>query len=169
MLEPTLSFCVRAQRIPVEVFVAENPDPVFIVEAFAGAGDDADTELGFKTLAPGSSGGAPPGRSVARIKKRKGANHFGMMVTIGRAKNNDIQIPAGEVSKFHAYVMFAGGQACISDAGSTGGTRVGDKVLQARKERVDLSDGDRVYLGNVQLTYLSPAAFHAWCLKAEDA
>ncbi len=164
MLKPILSYCVRAQRIPLQEFVVENPDPVFVVESFGEEGADAS----FKTLAPSPAGSAPVGRSVALIKKREGANHFGIMVTIGRAKNNDIQIPAGEVSKFHAYVMFKGAEASITDAGSTCGTRVGDRVLESTKERAPLSDGDKVYLGNVQLTFLSPPAFHAFLLDVDD-
>ena len=86
-----------------------------------------------------------------------------MMVTIGRARNNDIEIRSQDVSKFHAYVMFApSGEASITDAGSTYGTFVRGRQLKAREDRVTLSPGDEVRLGSVIMRFHTPATFYEY-------
>ena len=166
MLQPIVSLILKARRTSTADFMRVHPEPVFVVEPF----DQGSDEISFETLRPGA--GAGPGMlgpAMAPIKKRAGANAFGMMVTIGRAKNNDIQILAPQVSKFHAYVMFGPeGQASLTDAGSTCGTRVGERTLAANSDRVPLQDGDVIHLGDVQLTFFTPAEFHDYLVNLKE-
>lgn len=158
MLVPIVRFLRSAARLDADAFAREHPDPVLVIEPFVGGGE----RTSFETLAPGP-GGSSVGRSVAILRKREGANAFGMMVTLGRATNNDVQIPNPQVSKFHAYVMFdAEGRASLNDAGSTHGTFVAGRRLAPKTEKALLEDGVVVRLGPVKATYYSPAAFFAY-------
>lgn len=154
-LEQLFPYVSAAHKKTREQFVAAFPEPVFVVDAFAedGAGK-------FGTIAGPAASGQET--TVARIKKRDGANAFGMMVTIGRARNNDIEIRSQDVSKFHAYVMFAGADASITDAGSSFGTFVRGQKLKAREDKLPLKPGDEVKLGSVRMVYHSAATFYEY-------
>lgn len=164
MLEQLFTFVSAAHRRTREEFAREFPEPVFVIEPFL---ESAGAHAKFGTIAGPAGSGQET--SVARIKKRPGANAFDMMVTIGRARNNDIELRAQDVSKVHAYVMFApSGQASIMDAGSTYGTFVRGRQLRAREERVTLAPGDEVKLGSVVMHFHTPASFFDY-LRAPTA
>lgn len=155
MLEQLFSFVSAAHKKTREQFAQAFPEPVFVIEPFV---ESASGPGKFGTIAGPAGSGQET--SVARIKKRPGANAFDMMVTIGRARNNDIELRAQDVSKFHAYVMFgADGEASITDAGSTYGTFVKGRQLRAREDRVTLSPGDEVRLGSVVMRFHTPGSF----------
>ena len=154
MLEQLFTFVSAAHKQTREQFARTYPEPVFVIEPFV---ESAGGAAKFGTIAGPAGSGQET--SVARIKKRPGANAFDMMVTIGRARNNDIELRAQDVSKFHAYVMFAGGEASITDAGSTYGTFVEGRQLRAREDRVTLSPGDEVKLGSVVMRFHTPSSF----------
>lgn len=156
MLEQLFTFVSAAHKKSREQFVQGFPEPVFVIEPFVEAGPGK-----FGTIA--GPAGTGQETAIARIKKRPGANAFDMMVTIGRARNNDIEIRSQDVSKFHAYVMFSpSGEASITDAGSTYGTVVRGKQLKAREDRVTLSPGDEVRLGSVIMRFHTPATFYEY-------
>ena len=162
MLESLVPFVVQATKVPAEEFARNNPDPVFVVEPFTKGEASA-----IQTFSSGRAT-ASHEQSTAKVKKREGANAFGMMVTLGRASNNDIQINCPAVSKFHAFVMFEpDGSPSLTDAGSTCGTWVAGQQLKARVDKVPLADGTKVRLGEVDLTYFSPTAFHTFLLNLE--
>jgi pSer/pThr/pTyr-binding forkhead associated (FHA) protein len=153
VLEQLFTFVSMAHKKPRDQFVASFPEPVLVIEPFAEAGGGK-----FGTIAGGAGSGQET--SVARIKKREGANAFGIMVTIGRARNNDIELRSQDVSKFHAYVMFgANGEVSITDAGSTYGTFVKGRQLKAREDKVALAPGDEVKIGSVLCHFHTPASF----------
>lgn len=85
-------------------------------------------------------------RAVLPLKKRENANAFTLMVTIGRAPNNDLVLPDRRVSKFHAYFRRVGSGWTVSDANSTNGTKV-DEVPVPPERSVALRSGARVILG----------------------
>ena len=153
MLEQLFTFVSAAHKKTREQFVQAFPEPVFVIEPFVESGPGK-----FGTIA--GPAGTGQETAVARIKKRPGANAFDMMVTIGRARNNDIEIRSQDVSKFHAYVMFSNGEASITDAGSTYGTFVKGKQLKAREDRERLLGGDEVRLGSVIMRFHTPATFY---------
>jgi hypothetical protein len=74
--------------------------------------------------------------------RKSATNAFAMMVTVGRAANNDIVLPYEAISKFHAYFSSTPQGWVLTDAKSTNGTYVGAKKLdQDAKEKLDLSSG----------------------------
>lgn len=94
---------------------------------------------------------------VAPVEKRPGANPFALMVTLGRAPNNDVVLNHPALSKFHAYLRRgAAGGWVIDDAGSTNGTLLdGQPVEKARGLRV--RSGARITLGGeVEVELVEP-------------
>jgi hypothetical protein len=91
------------------------------------------------------------------VQKREGSNGFTMMVTIGRAPNNDIILADRRVSKFHAFLRDVGSSWTLSDANSTNGTRV-DEVPVPSERSVRLRWGSRIVLGaSIELVFLELA------------
>lgn len=72
--------------------------------------------------------------------RKQATNAFGMMVTVGRAANNDIVLPYDGISKFHAYFSNLGGNWVLVDAKSTNGTFLeGRRLNPDVKEKIDAS------------------------------
>ncbi len=70
--------------------------------------------------------------------------------TLGRTTGNDLLIPDGTVSRFHAQLHFAGGAWYVEDAGSSNGTWVnGVRIEQPTR----LEHGDEVRLGDEVMTF----------------
>jgi VWFA-related protein len=69
---------------------------------------------------------------------------------IGAIDDNDVVIPSGRVSRYHARVLVDGRRVEIEDLGSTNGTEVNDEPIQ----RCRLRPGDRIVLAKeVELEY----------------
>lgn len=90
---------------------------------------------------------APPVAYVFRVEKAEGSGAGQGMITIGRTKNNDIQIDHPKISKLHAYFRVGiQGEISIIDAGSKNGTTVdGERLTKA--EAHPLKGGEAVALG----------------------
>lgn len=102
-------------------------------------------------------GGGDP--TVAYLEKTKD-NAFQRRVTLGRTGNNDIEIDAPSVSRFHAwFVRDEKTEAwTIIDAGSKNGTQVAGKKLVPKKP-ADLINASRVRVGQVDLTFFTAEGF----------
>jgi len=68
---------------------------------------------------------------------------------IGRAEDATIQIDFPGVSRYHARIVVAGGDATLEDLGSKNGTYVNGAVVTTRR----LLDRDEIRLGATILTY----------------
>ena len=81
---------------------------------------------------------------------RKVQTTFPSMITVGRAKNNDIVVPDALVSKFHAFFrQLDDGDWGVADAGSANGTRLGDVDLAPKGQPERVRPGDRITFGGV--------------------
>jgi DNA-binding winged helix-turn-helix (wHTH) protein len=69
---------------------------------------------------------------------------------VGRAAQANIWIDHSTVSRSHARIVVADGEACVEDLDSKNGTSVGNQRLTAP---MPLRDGDRVTFGQVLFTY----------------
>jgi pSer/pThr/pTyr-binding forkhead associated (FHA) protein len=76
----------------------------------------------------------------------------GELVTIGRAKLNDIVIDDATVSAQHAMVLRAGDSYWLKDLNSTNGTQINDAVVADAV----LRDGDRIRFGSVTVVFAEP-------------
>ncbi|MDF1660501.1 MAG: FHA domain-containing protein [Planctomycetota bacterium] len=120
-------------------FVEENPYHFLIQESML----TRSTSSGYFTMAGGGTKEASPVELFSAmlyrlVKKTKGS--FPHMITVGRANNNDVFIKDPLISKFHAYFMKRGSDWYVADSGSTNGTFVDNKPLEAtvpRKLEVD--------------------------------
>lgn len=160
MLRPLHAFLQDATR-PLEAFFERHPHPVLVVAPFESEEDPRFRTVAGPLLRPGGPAPRGPGEGawVAPVTKRPGSNVFTAMVTLGRARNNDIELNASTVSKFHAYVTLEAAGPVLVDAGSTFGTFVNGQRLSPRRERHLLRSGDEVRAGQVAMTFLDPPAF----------
>jgi hypothetical protein len=124
------------------------------------------TEL-FKTVVSTKtpSGPLPSPLSPSRMSKqgilplRKGrTNAFSLMVTLGRAENNDLVVHHDRISKFHCYFRKLGAKWTVTDANSTNGTTV-DGVRIAPERTFTLRSGVTIELsGSLRALFLEPEA-----------
>ena len=97
--------------------------------------------------------------TVAYLEKTKD-NAFVRRITLGRTGNNDIEIDAPSVSRFHAWFQRdepTDGWAIV-DAGSKNGTQVAGKKLTPKKP-VQLTNNTKVKVGHVELTFFTAVGF----------
>jgi hypothetical protein len=76
-------------------------------------------------------------------------------LTIGRRADQDIIVDDPSVSRSHARIFVASGDAAVEDAGSTNGTAVNGRRIGPG--RFPVRDGDRLQIGNVLLQYRGSA------------
>ena len=89
-------------------------------------------------------------RGPVVLPVKKVQTTFPSMITIGRAKNNDIIIPDALVSKFHAFFrQLDDGEWGIADAGSANGTRLGEVDLPPKGQPERVRSGDKIVFGGV--------------------
>jgi pSer/pThr/pTyr-binding forkhead associated (FHA) protein len=78
------------------------------------------------------------------------------VVTIGRDRNCTFQILDDRISRNHLQVSATeSGRHCATDSGSSNGTFVNDKRIDARTE---LTDGDVVRIGLTAMVYMTGKA-----------
>jgi hypothetical protein len=83
---------------------------------------------------------------VAVPLEKSDRNVFAVMVTVGRASNNDIVLGAPSVSKFHGYFTKVGLSWRYHDAGSTNGSKVAGRPLPSRG-MAEVGDGCEIAFG----------------------
>ena len=73
----------------------------------------------------------------------------GQTLTIGRGQASNTQINDPRMSRVHCRIAVDGGKTVLSDAGSTGGTHVG----QAKISEQELKPGDTFRVGDTEIRY----------------
>lgn len=93
---------------------------------------------------------------IIPVRKRRDSNAFAMMITLGRAPNNDLVIPDQRVSKFHAYFRKLGQQWMINDANSMNGTWVDGQPIPSDRSAA-LKSGATIRLAEtLEMIFLEP-------------
>lgn len=105
-----------------------------------------------------------PGHLVLPLIKSD-RNPFAQMLTVGRAKNNDLILASPQVSKVHAWLQQRGGTWHVRDKGSTNGTFV-DCVRLDPGAECALVSGHTVRFAEVHGRFLSPADLLELCEAA---
>ena len=72
--------------------------------------------------------------------------------TIGRSSSSDMVIADSEASRVHAEVALVDGALSVRDLGSTNGTRVNDRIIEASTL---LSAGDVIRIGNTEISVVT--------------
>jgi pSer/pThr/pTyr-binding forkhead associated (FHA) protein/subtilisin family serine protease len=109
-----------------------------------------------ETWAPRSSGGEL-GNAMLVGAGRTPAPLGPGLTTLGRSADNDVVIDSLLVSRRHARVECSGRRCTVEDLGSANGLFVNGK----RVSRTVLNPGDRLRLGDVELTYQPAGASQA--------
>ncbi|MBN2083791.1 MAG: FHA domain-containing protein [Anaerolineales bacterium] len=73
--------------------------------------------------------------------------------SIGRGVENDIVITSKRVSREHARLLRQNQVTVLEDAGSTNGTFLNDERI---RESAELTDGDRISIGDVTFVFHDP-------------
>jgi hypothetical protein len=95
-----------------------------------------------------AEGGPKAGPVVLPVRKVQ--TTFPSMITVGRARNNDIVVSDALVSKFHAFFrQLENGDWGVADAGSANGTRLGDLDLPPKGQPERVRPGDKIVFGGV--------------------
>lgn len=156
-MTPYETFLIRYGQMSQAAFLAEITCPHVLITQTAVARDSGFMTVKFtKELVTES--GERRGITVLPVHKREGANAFGMMITIGRAANNDLVIEHQKISKFHAYFRQVGSDWRICDANSRNGTAVGEEIVAPGQDGLPVRSGQHVKLGKaVDLVFLAPS------------
>lgn len=100
---------------------------------------------------------------IAVVKTQ--SNPWRDRVSLGRARNNDIVLLDGSVSKLHAhFTLESSGSVTITDAGSRNGTKVNKRRLN-NGEPTLLKSGDSVSVGRIEMVFLNAEGFHDFVTK----
>jgi hypothetical protein len=152
-------------------FMAAVKTPVLLVAS-------GITRSTRKLGAPVNPSASPETKSTIRVDRRAAALLFATakvvplektgrhpfpMITLGRAATNDVVLDLEGVSKLHAtFVDDGSGNWSITDAGTTNGTLVQEKLLPPRATR-PINDGEEIVFGNELTTlFFRPRALFGW-------
>ena len=162
-------------------FVKQNPHPVLLVRRAVlpapPKGDEiedwrtATQRLPQMKLGPAAAENPFNLLQLATLEPlvKSDRNPFAGMITIGRAPNNDIYVPAASVSKLHAYAFEEGGSWFLRDSGSANGTFVSGVHL-APGAVVRLTDGAHICFGtDSECLFKTPAGLYHFFKKAHHS
>lgn len=146
----------------LEDFLDEVRDPHLLIPSLVPTAAAADEPATFATMrfTPGPPRSVRDGAMIIPVRKRRDSNAFAMMITLGRAPNNDLVIPDQRVSKFHAYFRRLGQQWTINDANSMNGTWVDGQPIPSDRS-APLRSGSSIRIAEtLELVFLEPQAVH---------
>lgn len=168
-MPPPSSGFVSLQRLAEEAldqaaFLSAYRTPALVFETRSSAGAPSAVDTPSKPFAQGVSSStevlAPlqaaqqltriadlvdPAAQVAFLDKSE-RNPFGGLITLGRARNNDIVLAVPSVSKLHAIFTRPDKAWLLEDDKSANGTFLNGMKLTP-KEKTEVSDGDSLRFG----------------------
>lgn len=157
-----LELAREAARSTEEEFAQRHAGHFLILERVIAPGAPA---------APASPGPRAPVLDVLPVVKRDENNPFTSMITIGRARNNDIVVDDASVARMHAWIRRAGdtldgATSTLTDGGSGSDTTVNG--VPVRAETAALPPGARLRIGLVEFSFVDARLLHA-ALRAARA
>ena len=107
-----------------------------------------------------NNGGSPNGNNVLLLATEKKVFGFDLLetfrVAIGRHDSNDLAFNSKNVSNYHAEILNEGDSLVLHDLGSTNGSYVNEERVKRRR----LNHGDRIRIGNNEITVKLTGAGH---------
>lgn len=176
-VRPYYDFLLSVAGLGREKFLSRITDPYLCFTDLPGLAEQQQQEAvltrPFRTLREADSTPPVPSKLLERglkgdlgivgvipVRKEAGSNAFTMMITLGRAPNNDLVIPDRRVSKFHLYFQHGPRGWTLTDANSTNGTAIDGLELEPRAT-VALHSGIELELsGTVRAVFLEPPALY---------
>ncbi|MCU0663413.1 MAG: FHA domain-containing protein [Myxococcota bacterium] len=167
-------FLRHAHSSSLEEFIECYPSPVLVVKSGLCESDEgfltqlAEPVEDFEKMKTATR--FDPNARVFQIEKRPGSNPYSKMVILGRAPNSDIVLQSSEVSKMHAYFIWAdspeGKTYKVVDGNSSNGTWFAGTRLPPYKP-CHLKNGDFLGFGSSILTrFFYPTDFFLALLRA---
>ncbi len=99
-------------------------------------------------LAAASGSSAVAGTATALARPHRAVDATGpLVITVGRAGDNDVVLAYPFVSSHHARIVVHGAQAVIEDLGSVNGIAIGDRAHKVT--RAPLAESDTVFFGTL--------------------
>ncbi|MGE0707198.1 MAG: FHA domain-containing protein [Planctomycetota bacterium] len=138
-----------------ESLVCTPPDGISLAETWA---DAEQTTLAGRSPIHGIASRV----SVVAPLRKSQRNPFCGVITVGRARTNDVRLAAPSVSKIHALLYPGQDPWRIQDNDSTNGTWVNGAALPPRELR-GLASASELTLGRVRCVFLEPAGVLALC------
>jgi hypothetical protein len=167
---PIEAYAQAARSLSAEAFARQHGDAFLVLTASRLSRPQGPASTRVELFDERDRGASTAGVSVVVYRARRGDGSVTHLVTLGRARNNDIAVPDLSVSRFHAFLKRdAAGGYQIQDAGSTNGTTVNGASVPARGAgpAVPLKAGDSVRLGQVDFTFLDAEALRRFALQYE--
>ena len=134
---------------------------------YPGDGETGKTQLVSDLDRSGILSG--PGSSlpyaIYPLIKRTDAASPANIFTIGRTKNNDMNMKDMAISKTHAVIRIIKGSFFIEDCGSTNGTKLNGRRINAKPQK--LGYNDVIGLGNHEFTFLFPSSLYNLLRKSK--
>lgn len=150
------------ERLWPSTFVEETNLAGLVAEIRRALGDSATKpdyvrtvyRFGYRFVGDVAEAGGParPERSEHRLFLVVDNRHTALLDgtnVIGRAPDAAVQVDAVGVSRHHARIVVANGEATLEDLGSKNGTYLQQKRITSAR----LSDGDEIRVGTVTLTF----------------
>ena len=164
----------QAAEMGLEAFVEAFPKPALR------SIDPSDTSTGIRKLLPAKDEGVQLLTQMvdgveglrylgklAFVAKRPG-NPYPHLISIGRSKTNDITVAVNSVSKVHGYFVFDEEGWKFTDHGSTNGSRIDKKKIEA-SQKAPLQDGAVLQLGSdTAFQFHMPESLYARLLKMKS-
>lgn len=165
---PFKTFQDQHKDLSREEFLAQIQEPYLLLirsSTRSGSGSGFHTVKFTKEAVDEAAGGVA---NLIPVRKRADGNAFGIMITMGRASNNDLVIPNQKISKFHAYFRQMGSSWRISDANSRNGTFLNG--LEVPKDQgTEITNGGRIKLAKtVELIFYDPSGLYERVQQKDD-
>ena len=173
VLRPIGDFGKFFAKLDQETYLARDPAAVLmqdVMEAsFQLAQPGADSTVEFM-LGRGKDPGQDDSQRLKGIQRdiaymvailRARDKPADARMLVGSAAHCDVVIPEQSVSREHVWVQRQGEEYIVEEAGSTNGTFV-EQTCLLPGHRHTLRPGDRLTLGNTELTFLDPEGFYVF-------
>jgi len=121
----------------------------------AAAGDETQVSSGANPMVELAQ---PHHRVISLIKSNR--NPFSGMITVGRARNNDVCINSVQVSKIHCFLHQKDEAWWLEDNTSTNGTLLNEDYIEGKIDRA-LQSGDEITFGGTATLFLDAAGLRA--------
>lgn len=148
-----------AQKLPRPAFERRLPGLYLVIAA-----ETSGSPVAFRTIVVSPGMKRPPQSRVDHIDEvlpiaKAPENPYPERISVGRARNCDVVLRDGSVSKLHAHFYVEGDAFDLVDLESQNGTRVNGRTLDPhQRERVLV--GDELEFGTVRATVSDAAALY---------
>jgi hypothetical protein len=159
-MKPIAEYFDECRRLTLDQFCEQHPHPFLLTSAsslvsFLKPYDAQQTptvdRLVIGGVGLGSDDSKEP-KETYKVIEALPRNGSVRRVSLGFSDDCDIHLDDPSVSRCHAYLAWTEHGTYLEDANSTAGTAVNGELLEPGKA-IQISPGDRVALGTVDLVY----------------